>query len=217
MTHEKALEQNAAERYLLAEMSPAEREEFELHYFCCTECAAALNDGAEFLDTAGDLMPAVAVPERREPFWQRWFPAPARPAFAAMAAALVLVSGASVQQIASLRGRIAEFETPRQVPAYTLLAARRGPVQTIRIPNGSREVQLQLDVTSEEAFPSYRIEIGSAAPIRVDPPGPSGLVHLLIPTSRLPRGEAALRVQGQRTDGSLVPVITHQIAIQESQ
>jgi hypothetical protein len=46
MNHHEARTSLATERYLLREMSEAEREEFERHFFDCVLCAADVCDGA---------------------------------------------------------------------------------------------------------------------------------------------------------------------------
>ncbi len=52
MDHRDALQRSAVERYLLAELSPAERDEFEEHFFDCAECTSDLKTTAAFLDGA---------------------------------------------------------------------------------------------------------------------------------------------------------------------
>jgi Putative zinc-finger len=52
MDHHEAIQRGAVEKYLLNQMSPAERDEFEEHYFDCPECAEDLRATAAFLDAA---------------------------------------------------------------------------------------------------------------------------------------------------------------------
>ncbi|MBV8865380.1 MAG: zf-HC2 domain-containing protein [Acidobacteriaceae bacterium] len=40
---------HAAERDLLGELTPAEAEEFEFHFFACSECAEAIEHGQQQL------------------------------------------------------------------------------------------------------------------------------------------------------------------------
>ena len=42
MDHEVARTSHAVERYLLGEMPSSERDEFEEHYFACTDCASEI-------------------------------------------------------------------------------------------------------------------------------------------------------------------------------
>src|SRR4030095_16187946 len=44
--------EHAAERYLLGEMSDADRERYEEHFFSCAECAEDVRTTAAFLDDA---------------------------------------------------------------------------------------------------------------------------------------------------------------------
>jgi len=47
MTHDNAIETMAAERYILDELDPAERDAFEEHFFDCTGCTADVRDAAK--------------------------------------------------------------------------------------------------------------------------------------------------------------------------
>ena len=46
MNHTEAVNMQAADRYLLGELSESESSDFEEHYFVCAECAAELESGA---------------------------------------------------------------------------------------------------------------------------------------------------------------------------
>src|SRR3981189_748176 len=48
MDHEQSIDSRAVESYLLGELSPASREEFEQHYFECAECAEEVRVGFQF-------------------------------------------------------------------------------------------------------------------------------------------------------------------------
>ncbi len=51
-THQNAVRDMTVERYLLDELAPLERDEFESHAFGCTECAADLRAAAAFIEAA---------------------------------------------------------------------------------------------------------------------------------------------------------------------
>ena len=53
MSHDEAVRCFAAEQYLLEELTPELREEFEQHLFDCHECAIDLRAGAAFLTVMG--------------------------------------------------------------------------------------------------------------------------------------------------------------------
>ena len=50
--HEQAMKVHAAERYVLDELSPEERDDFEEHYFMCVKCAEEVRIAAAFADNA---------------------------------------------------------------------------------------------------------------------------------------------------------------------
>ncbi len=50
MDHNEALRLHAVEKYVLGELPPSLRDEFEEHFFECQECALDVNEAAEFVD-----------------------------------------------------------------------------------------------------------------------------------------------------------------------
>src|SRR5437879_12000044 len=91
MDHNEAIRLQAAVKYVLGELSPVQRDEYEEHYFDCAECAVDIKALATFADTAREVLRQEKasqfakdlVPARRG--WLRWFqPIVAVPAFAAL-------------------------------------------------------------------------------------------------------------------------------------
>ena len=72
MTHQQAVDTLAAERYLMDEMSEADRQEFEDHFFSCELCADDLRIATAMLQgakagfagtaTSGRVLPMVVTP-----------------------------------------------------------------------------------------------------------------------------------------------------------
>lgn len=58
MDHNSVVSQKMAERYLLNELAPELRDEFEEHYFECPECAADVHAGALFVDESKIILNA---------------------------------------------------------------------------------------------------------------------------------------------------------------
>jgi len=56
MNHSEAVRLQAAEKYVLGELSPALREEYEEHLFDCVACALDVKAVAAFLDNARDVL-----------------------------------------------------------------------------------------------------------------------------------------------------------------
>jgi anti-sigma factor RsiW len=78
--HGPADREHAVERYLLGEMSDAERDRYEEHFFGCADCANDVTSTAAFLDA---LRASLAPPARQEPLktaaiLERWWSVQAR-------------------------------------------------------------------------------------------------------------------------------------------
>ena len=83
MDHDMVVRQKMTERYLLDELDPAARDEFEEHFFDCKECALDVRSGALFVEQtkvvlaekpepiAAALPPTASVPAI--PRWLAWF------------------------------------------------------------------------------------------------------------------------------------------------
>jgi hypothetical protein len=96
MNHDEALRLMASEKYLLEELEPPVREQFEEHLFGCQECAIDVRSGMALVEHAKTVLgtpePAL-IPERTlvnavksKPSWFSWL----RPAFAIPALAVLL-------------------------------------------------------------------------------------------------------------------------------
>src|SRR5260370_25284315 len=91
MDHNEAIRLQAAVKYVLGELSPVQREEYEEHYFDCAECAIDLKALATFADTTREVLRQEKVnsfakdPVPARGGWLRWVqPVIAVPAFAAL-------------------------------------------------------------------------------------------------------------------------------------
>src|SRR5689334_19441567 len=92
MDHEVARTSHAVERYLLGEMPSSERDEFEEHYFACTDCANEVRFASVTLRSMKQALRDLA-PDRKgsSPGWLSWLkPQVMIPAFAALSLAVVV-------------------------------------------------------------------------------------------------------------------------------
>ena len=97
MDHDVVVLQKTTERYLLGELDPDARHEFEEHFFDCPDCALDVRAGALFVEQSKVVLAEksqpvsagspvnVALPAK--PGWFAWL----RPAFAAPVMVLLLV------------------------------------------------------------------------------------------------------------------------------
>jgi hypothetical protein len=115
MDHNEVVRQKLTERYLLDELQGDAREEFEEHFFDCSECAMDVRAGSEFVETSKFILeqPAEEVASARntsrQPASRSWF-AWLRPQFAAAALALLIamVGYQNLVTVPRLRGALGQ-------------------------------------------------------------------------------------------------------------
>lgn len=198
MDHLQAVNTLAAERYLLEEMTDAERDEFEGHFFSCSECAEDLRDGAVMVDGARSGLissVATAAAPARMPLQylarRRWRPS-------------VLLPWAAAASFALATGYLS-WQIPRPAPLVltpaTLRPATRGQ-EAVVSPAAGGSVTLAVDLGGAAFTGTVRYELrrddgsvlasGDAAVPQAGAPllllMPSGLVG--------PEGRYILRVHG---------------------
>jgi anti-sigma factor RsiW len=169
MDHGEATRRLAAEQYLLGELNEAEQEEFELHFFSCSDCAEAVASGAALVadvkavlaeeDAFGTSSAAQAgvEPKRWWSFWTEWRWAPAL--------------GLAGWAVAAILGGYEWLHGPSGVTPLTLASAvsvravRSGQDLTFSKRNGT----IALDVAHEweQNYAGYQGEIERAADHRV--------------------------------------------------
>lgn len=210
MEHEEATRIQAAERYLLGELSEAERDRFENHFFDCPACAEDVRAGAIFEANARAVL---AEQPRRAPVpgWLDWLRL--RPAFAASLAGLVVVlSGISTYEalvvVPGLRAELAQVAAPQSYPSFFLRSISRGDEQVIEVPGDSRFFGLSVDLALEHGFPRFQGEVLSESGasrffvLLPAPRRPIASMNLLIPASSLELGRRYTLVLRGLEEGS---------------
>src|SRR5262245_14017726 len=154
MDHDQAMRMHAAERYLLDELSPEERNDFEEHYFLCAKCAdevrsafaLADNMTSVFKDEAQQRTASTAAVRPRSflkwTFWLRF--ANAAPVAAALLLGVTLYQ--SLVRIPRLERELANATQPRVIPTVVAVAATRGAAPTIDVSEHDQFFQLILDI-----------------------------------------------------------------------
>jgi anti-sigma factor RsiW len=158
MNHTEAVEQMAAERYLLNELAPDARDAFEEHIFDCPECALDLRAGTLFVQEAKNQFPALAASQAKSEetkssnkrsfsfFW--WRPAFAVPALAAL---LILVGYQNFVTFPALRQSVTE---PRLAPVVPLHSATRGATRPTFTVDRAHGLALPIDLSAEPGMAS---------------------------------------------------------------
>jgi hypothetical protein len=154
MTHEQAVTTLASERYLLDEMSGAERETFEDHYFSCLACAEDVRTGGVLRDATragllgeqedGRDVTRPSAGNRVVAFRpRRWYQSTVLPW--AVAATLALVAGyQTLVMVPSLR----PLNEPRVLAPVTLRPASRGQEPRIPVGPDAAAITLAVDASS---------------------------------------------------------------------
>lgn len=217
MDHLDADKMKAVERYMLGDLSVAEVEEFERHFFDCPQCSEELraltifqeNARAVFIEQDLAPMPAsVTVPESAASWWQRFSPLSAHRQWA-------MALGALLIGILSGYGLFASRENVQAVSAYPLYAQARGEETIVAPAAGSEFYTLYLDRTWDGEYASYRAVLREASSpgsekfaLAVDVGAPGDAIHVLVPTHKVAAGRYVLVMQGVSGTGKETELAT---------
>ena len=149
MNHADAVKLGAVEKYVLGELNVAERDEFEQHFFECSECASQL-EALEALRTTV-RQPSVAVmPSQRRHWMER--PQVARWALAASVLLGGIVSYQNLYTFPQLRAAVNQPRLITTIQPDTQYRGKSTPQMDFRVP-------LQFPL----GFSAYRIELQSSS------------------------------------------------------
>jgi hypothetical protein len=224
MDHGEAIKMMSAERYLLDELTPEQREAFEQHLFECQVCALDLRAGAAFINEAKNQLPELAAQapsstpaqtNRQKPqsgkkrSFSLWQPAFALPAFAVM---LAVIAFQNVSTIPALRKSAAE---PRILQSNAIHAGTRGNTHTAVVADRSQGLSLSIELPQTSAYSSYSFELYGANGKSLWTQSLSGsnsdtmdgkLVTLVIPGAGLQSASYSLSVVGVTSQNSRVEI-----------
>jgi Putative zinc-finger len=173
MDHTAVVREKMTERYLLNELDPEVRDEFEEHYFDCLECAQDVSAGAQFVEHSKLVLaesskpsPVRAIPDRGPGYgiwftggwspggWFAWL----RPAFAAPALALLLAI-AGYQSLIIVPRLQSELKQPQVLPAVSVNVGTWGAGGSpTSIPEG-KGLLLFVRIPPEGAYVRYTVEL----------------------------------------------------------
>jgi hypothetical protein len=126
MDHTEAVRMQAVEKYILGELSPFYRAQFEEHYFDCADCALNLRAGVAFAAASRLYFAESAVPEKvahaPRAGWFNWLkPLVAVPAFAALIAVIAYQNTVSIPRLQ--REAATQSSTAAVAPWFSLVNA----------------------------------------------------------------------------------------------
>jgi Putative zinc-finger len=161
MDHNQAVREKATERYLLNELDPDVRDQFEEHLFDCQDCALDLRTAAMFVEQSKvvlsekpEAVPA-RVPVQAPSGWFAWM----RPAFAAPLLALLLVV-IGYQGVTNARLRHAAGSPQLLVSAVINVGTRSATVTQVSAHPGEA-FQLSINVPPDH-YSSYKLDLYSS-------------------------------------------------------
>jgi hypothetical protein len=162
VNHDDALRLSAAERYLQRDLDEELRDEFEVHFFECTDCAADVRWGAAMLDQmkielAKEPANRLKVVDGREPAKLFFL----RPAWAAAIAAMLLVIGyQNLVEVPHLKTELASLTSPGVLPTVSLVD---GVSRADKLPSADvgrdQPVLLAVDIPTDDRYSSYEVSV----------------------------------------------------------
>jgi len=208
MDHATATREGCTERYLLGEMTEAERLDFEEHFFVCRECAEDLKTTVAFLDNARKVLKteteelavvATAAAALRESWWRRMRPHSAF-AVAAVAAVVCVAVYQALVVVPGLRRELAQAEALQAV-RWEFLSLSRGDVPSLVVSSRYRRLGLRLSRSSARPFSAYRCELRDENDRTVQsavapPPPPGEELALVLTLTSLQPGSYVIVVTG---------------------
>lgn len=208
MDHQEAARAQTVERYMLGELRGAERDEFENHFFECTECAEAVRSGVWLADNAAaewrssPALESVKVPSQRRSWLQsRWWQA----AFAAPAFALSAVSLLWMEDHRRLQSEVDLALAPQGFSSVQLNTTRGAGEATVTRDRRFFAVSFYIE---PDALPEYAVEIagnGIAPATVLLPQQKNQRYNILLPVARYRSGAYSIDVKGgPGTDGRAV-------------
>lgn len=209
MDHNEAVRQNATERYLLDELDPDLRDQFEEHLFDCQECAIDLRAGAMFVEQSKSVLaetpsPApvrVAAEAPAKMPWLSWTFNWFRPSLVVpVLATLLAVVGYQAFLL------VPHVEQAEVLPSASLNISTRGVEKREITTKPGQGFLLNLSIPPDGAYSSYILELHNAAgklqyslKIAASSPDETRPVHF--PGAGLEQGTYTLVVNGVTAAG----------------
>jgi hypothetical protein len=166
MDHEGVVRQKLTERYLLGELNDQTRQEFEEHYFDCSDCAVDVRAAALFVEQSKGVLaeepqPAAAglhvtTPAKRG--WFAWF----RPAFAMPVMALLLAV-LGYQNLVTYPRLQQAVNSPRVLPFALVTVGTWGAAERVISTPAGEGFLLFVRIPPDASYSKYMAELYNPA------------------------------------------------------
>jgi hypothetical protein len=220
MDHNEAVGQKATERYLLDELDPDLRDQFEDHLFDCQDCALDVRAGAMFVEQTkaalADVAAEVPVPARvpAKAGWFAWL----RPAFVVPALALLLavIGYQNLIQVPHLELAASQ---PQALPYASINISTRGAVKTTLVAKAGEDFLLLLSIPPDSTYSAYILELHNPAgslkwSLKIPASSPDDTRPVKIPGAGLEQGTYTLAVNGITASGQISSLGSYPIELQ---
>jgi len=222
MDHDEALRQRATERYLLDELDPELRDQFEEHLFDCQDCALDVRAAATFVEQSKvilaepTLQPGAkeSVPTAAKPGWFAWL----RPAFAVPVFALLLAL-IGYQNFLMYPKLMRAANEPQVGPWASVNVSTRGAETKLLQAHPGEGFGLLVNFPPQDGFASYVVDLYNPAgklewssPISATPAGEERQIY--IPGRNRRSGTYTLVVHGINPAGESKELSRHSIDLQ---
>jgi len=162
MDHTEAIQLMIAEKYLLDELSPESRDQFEEHFFSCPECALDVRAGAALVEQMKMLLSEmtqadqvrVPSPVSRKSGWAGWL----RPALVLPALA-ILLTVIGYQNFVTYPRLQLTANAPQVLPWASVNLNSRGTNAPIITALPGQGFLLFVNIPPDSRYPSYVAEL----------------------------------------------------------
>jgi hypothetical protein len=210
MDHAEALRMQAAEKYVLGELSQQLRDEYEEHYFDCQECATELKATVAFVDSARGILRTETASEvttekvaARTAGWMAWL----RPAFAVPVFALLLLVIGYQNFVMIPRLERSAVSSGQTADLVSLIGAnsRAEGGKSYQV-NRDKPAILEVDIPTSDNSATYDLRLQDASgrvvyEQRVSAAEAKQTVHLIVPAGLRRAGRYTLTVLGEQAGG----------------
>jgi len=208
MDHETAVQQKATERYFLGDLTGADRDGFEEHFFMCPECAEDVRAMTVFSANAKAVFREEPVPPV-VPMGALLSSLSSRALWMSAALNLVLVSGLGytlLKVTPEMRQELAAARAPQFVQDVPVLGLSRGEGVVREIAPTTKRVVFSFYLPVQFQSISYELKdgAGSVSPRRslsAPPKEDSSESHLSISTAGLKPGDYEIKFWGINGSG----------------
>jgi len=220
MDHNEAVQQNATERYLLQELDPDQRDQFEEHLFDCQDCALDVRAGAMFVEQSKVVLgeAPVAVPAigrtPAKPGWLAWL----RPALAVPVLTLLLAV-IGYQNLVQVPHLEQAANQPELLASASINISTRGAATTQVVAQPGKGFLLNVSIPPDNAYSAYALELHNPAgglqySLRIPASSPDETRPVRFPGAGLEHGTYTLVVNGISAAGQSSSLGNYAIEVQ---